>query len=107
MWCQEPGIEVRNVEIKTILCKERSFNRLCTLIRVADDNEETAAEINDLLNQLYDKYSELKIFRAVASRLSHQRDEQVKGDYVKQQALNRQIKQRGDRKAETLSRNVN
>jgi chromatin segregation and condensation protein Rec8/ScpA/Scc1 (kleisin family) len=89
-----------------MLSKERSFNRLCTLIRVGEDSEETATEINDVLNELYQRYSELKIFRAVASRFSHQREDQSGRYYVKHQALNHRIKQHGDRKLKLISRKV-
>jgi hypothetical protein len=53
-----------------MLTKERSFNQLCRLIGEAPDDDETARLINDLLNDLYRGYSELRIFRALAERFS-------------------------------------
>jgi hypothetical protein len=52
----------------SMLSKERSFNRLCRLITEAPDNDETAAEINSLMNDLYSQYSDLRILRALAGR---------------------------------------
>lgn len=52
-----------------MLSNERSFNRLCKLIAQGRDDEETAAEINELMNDLCGAHSELSILRALARRL--------------------------------------
>jgi hypothetical protein len=52
-----------------VLSQERSFNRLCKLITQARDDEDTAVEITELLNDLYGKHSDLSIIRALARKV--------------------------------------
>lgn len=52
-----------------MLSQERSFNRLCALVREAPDDEHTATELNEVLNDLYGAYSELEVIRGLARRL--------------------------------------
>jgi hypothetical protein len=53
-----------------MLCRERSFSRLCRLIKEAPDDDDTAAELNELLNDLTVRYSELTVLRALTAKLN-------------------------------------